>query len=78
MAADIKMSGLNQEQSNIPDHKSVDEGHVSNVVIRELPPLLRDLSPEELDACEKRLRRKIDLRLLQTLIIIYIMNYLDR
>lgn len=46
--------------------------------VGELPPLLRDLSTEEYNALEKRLVRKMDLRLLPPLIIIYIMNYLDR
>lgn len=78
MAKHIKMGDPNQELSTLPDKRSIDEGHVSDVVDLELPPLLRDLSPEELDACEKRLLRKIDLRLLPPLIIIYIMNYLDR
>ncbi|KAF2019453.1 MFS general substrate transporter [Aaosphaeria arxii CBS 175.79] len=43
-----------------------------------MPEILRDLSPEELSECEKKLKRKIDMRLLPTLIIIYVMNYLDR
>ncbi|KAL1860571.1 hypothetical protein VTK73DRAFT_7270 [Phialemonium thermophilum] len=78
MAKSLKMADPSQELSTLPDRKSIDEGHVSNVVVLELPPLLRDLSPEELDACEKRLVRKVDLRLLPALILIYIMNYLDR
>lgn len=36
----------------------------------ELPELLRGLSPEELEALEKKLRRKVDMRLLPTLILI--------
>lgn len=44
----------------------------------EQPELLRDLSPEERQALEKKLVRRIDLRLLPMLILMYIMNYLDR
>lgn len=43
-----------------------------------LPPLLRDLSTEEIAILEKKLKRKIDRRMLPPLIVMYIMNYLDR
>lgn len=44
-----------------------------------LPPVsLRDLSPEEIKKAERRLVRKLDARLIFPLIVIYIMNYLDR
>ncbi|KAL9046424.1 MAG: hypothetical protein Q9214_000736 [Letrouitia sp. 1 TL-2023] len=45
---------------------------------REAPPLVRDLTPEEREHLEKRLVRKIDFCLLPMLIIMYLMNYLDR
>lgn len=45
---------------------------------REAPPLVRDLSPEERARLEGILVKKIDLRLLPTLIVMYLMNYLDR
>lgn len=45
---------------------------------REAPPLVRDLSPEERARLEKILVTKIDSRLLPMLIIMYLMNYLDR
>lgn len=45
---------------------------------RGLPPLLRDLDPEEIAILEKKLKRKIDWRMMPPLIIMYIMNYLDR
>ncbi|KAL9016034.1 MAG: hypothetical protein Q9185_006600 [Variospora sp. 1 TL-2023] len=45
---------------------------------REAPPLVRDLAPEERDRLERALVKKIDLRLLPMLIIMYLMNYLDR
>ncbi|KAL8937129.1 MAG: hypothetical protein Q9216_004576 [Gyalolechia sp. 2 TL-2023] len=45
---------------------------------REAPPLVRDLAPEERARLEKVLVAKIDLHLLPMLIIMYLMNYLDR
>lgn len=59
--------------------KTVALGRVdATLLTREMPELLRDKSPEELQAMEKKLVRKIDIRLLPMLILIYIMNYLDR
>lgn len=45
---------------------------------REPPPLVKDLSGEERQRLELALVRKIDLRLLPMIILMYIMNYLDR
>ena len=45
---------------------------------REAPPLVRDLSTEERARLERALVRKIDLRLLPMIILMYILNYLDR
>lgn len=45
---------------------------------RRLPPLLRGLGPEEIVNLEKKLKRKIDWRMMPPLIVMYIMNYLDR
>lgn len=42
------------------------------------PELVRVMTPEQRAAAEKKLVRKIDLRLLPMTIIMYIMNYLDR
>ena len=47
-------------------------------VRREPPELVRHLSPDERAAAERALTRKIDLRLLPMLVLMYIMNYLDR
>jgi hypothetical protein len=64
-------------------HTSTDENESCDSksqgqVISPKPEALQPLSDEELTALEKRLRRKIDLRLLPCMILIYIMNYLDR
>lgn len=45
---------------------------------REPPPLVKDLSSDERQRLELALVRKIDLRLLPMIILMYIMNYLDR
>ena len=47
-------------------------------VRREPPELVRHLSPDERALAERALTRKIDLRLLPMLVLMYIMNYLDR
>lgn len=44
----------------------------------EPPEILRHLTAEERAVLEKKMRRKIDLRLLPMIIIMYILNYIDR
>lgn len=51
-------------------------GHSSSKL--ELPPLVAAMSPERRLEAEAKLRRKIDTRLLPMIILMYIMNYLDR
>ena len=45
---------------------------------REAPPLVRDLSHEDRCRLEQALVRKIDRRLLPMIVLMYILNYLDR
>lgn len=60
----------------------IEHGEVPNadVPIRrmEAPELVRNLTLEERRAAEKKLLRRIDRRLLPMLILMYILNYLDR
>ena len=42
------------------------------------PELLQVMTEEELNAASRKLVRKLDLRLMGPLILMYIMNYLDR
>lgn len=42
------------------------------------PPWIAALSQEERHNLEKKLKRKIDLRLMPAIIIMYILNYIDR
>jgi hypothetical protein len=44
----------------------------------EPPEVLRGMSAEERAIAEKKLRQKIDIRLLPMIIIMYILNYIDR
>lgn len=43
-----------------------------------LPPALQGMTHEELAALEVKVRRKIDWRLLPMIVLMYILNYLDR
>ncbi|KAE8355945.1 MFS general substrate transporter [Aspergillus coremiiformis] len=77
---------------NLHNDRDMDKAHVDNVEVfssavanankpnptKEAPPYVASLSLEEREAAEKALVRKIDLRLLPMLIIMYILNYLDR
>ncbi|KIX92719.1 uncharacterized protein Z520_11571 [Fonsecaea multimorphosa CBS 102226] len=45
---------------------------------REPPPYVKSLSPEERRIAERALVRKIDFRLIPMIVIMYILNYLDR
>jgi len=44
----------------------------------EAPEFIRNMTPEERHAAESKLKAKIDLRLMPMIILMYIMNYLDR
>lgn len=46
--------------------------------VSKVPDTLKDLSEDERRVLEKKLVRRIDLRLLPMLVLMYIMNYLDR
>lgn len=52
----------------------------SDVPIRamEAPELVRNLTEEDRVILENKLRRKIDIRLMPMVILMYILNYLDR
>ncbi|KAJ5743112.1 hypothetical protein N7533_010214 [Penicillium manginii] len=50
----------------------------STVSIHPMPPTLQGLTSEEIASLENALVRKLDIRLMPMLVLIYIMNYLDR
>lgn len=68
------------------DKISVDHGssHDSSQAVEDLtsndgmPLSIRNMSQEERDRLELKIRKKIDLRLMPMMVLIYIMNYLDR
>ncbi|KAI9739067.1 MAG: hypothetical protein M1834_007279 [Cirrosporium novae-zelandiae] len=62
---DVKSSVLHTEQ--IPERRGV-----------EMPPLVQELSVDERNRLERKLLWKIDLRILPMIILMYILNYLDR
>lgn len=64
-SADVEPAGTNPEAAKIR-------------LKAEAPTYIKNLTPEERAAAEKALVRKIDIRLIPIIIIMYIMNYLDR
>lgn len=42
------------------------------------PEIIRQMTAEEREYLEKKLIRKIDLRILPMIVLMYIMNYIDR
>ncbi|ODQ82552.1 hypothetical protein BABINDRAFT_159116 [Babjeviella inositovora NRRL Y-12698] len=74
-------------QSHISLHDSLDANSLksdggnfagNNENPLSIPASLQHLSDEEIEVLEKRVRRRIDLRILPMLVLIYILNYLDR
>ena len=71
---------------DLKKNEKFDMGHLSPekvqrgeaIDISQLPPLLQNLAVEEREALEKRLVRRLDIRLMPMLVLIYILNYLDR
>ncbi|KAL2038962.1 hypothetical protein N7G274_008302 [Stereocaulon virgatum] len=76
----IRSYGDNDDDSKMAEHvfdTSLDKSTTTRTK-RQPPELVRDLSPGERQRLEKALIRKIDFRLLPMIILMYIMNYLDR
>ncbi|KAK4926360.1 hypothetical protein LTR66_016354, partial [Elasticomyces elasticus] len=71
---------MSSPKGSVSDHveytpsKDVNISHLAN----QIPACLANLSPEERDQMENKLVRKIDTRLLIMMVIMYILNYLDR
>lgn len=76
MGQDAKMKG---NETGSADEK-VETINVEDARLQRIrpPEFIRNLTPEERARLEKALKRKIDLRLLPAIIIMYIMNYIDR
>lgn len=78
------MAPTAKAQSDYVEDVDKDDSTTSAAVIDpglrvlEPPEWIAALSPEERLSIEAKLKRKIDLRLLPMVILMYIMNYLDR
>jgi hypothetical protein len=72
--------GIPQDSKMKTSH--VDDGNLENAPLPrralQAPELVLKMSAEQRVDAENRLRRKIDFRLLPMVILMYIMNYLDR
>lgn len=66
------------DSSSGSSHSSPEGPVTTTLVPHDLPELLKGLSKDELAALEKKLIRRLDTRMLPTMILMYIMNYLDR
>jgi hypothetical protein len=79
LAAPEMDSGSDKAQLQEIDKLGQESG-VAAVTSRrfEAPEFIRNMTPEERQAAESKLKAKIDLRLLPMIILMYIMNYLDR
>jgi hypothetical protein len=60
------------------DDSRIEDASLAQTCTFQPPELVRNMSPEKRAAAEARLKRKIDLRLLPMIILMYILNYLDR
>ena len=69
---DAKYRASHAEQTATLDASATDRQR------REAPPLVKDLTVEDRERLDRALRRKIDIRLLPMIVLMYIMNYLDR
>ncbi|KAJ0314170.1 hypothetical protein Brms1b_007134 [Colletotrichum noveboracense] len=74
----VKVDSQKKKYDTTDESRASFEGQTTEWPARPLPELLRDLSEDELKDLEKKLIRKVDMRMLPTMILIYIMNYLDR
>lgn len=85
---DISQNGTMSPRPSNDIEAHADKSYVDNVEVvanadrpnarKEAPAYVASLTPEEREQAEKALVRKIDLRLLPMIIIMYILNYLDR
>ena len=58
--------------------QQIDDAPITTTRSFVAPEFIRNMTPEEREQVETRLRRKIDLRLMPMIILMYILNYLDR
>lgn len=66
------------EDTDVVKGDQVEYDENSDEAILQRYPLLKDMSQSELDKLNRRVRRRIDIRMLPTLTICLMINYLDR
>lgn len=59
-------------------HEKMADDHVDRHLAVEIPATLVHLSPEELAAVEKKATWKLDILLMPALVVLYVLNFLDR
>jgi len=70
---------MSSPKGSVSDHLEYTPGKDDvNHVAGQMPTCLVNLSSEERDQMERKLVRKIDIRLLIMMVVMYILNYLDR
>jgi len=75
---DRRSDEIYDEKAAVDMIDRVETAHTQGLTRMEAPELVRNMSPEERAHAEKILVRKIDFRLMPMLVIMYILNYLDR
>jgi hypothetical protein len=75
---DRRSNEIYDEKTKVDMIDRVETAHTQGLTRMEAPELVRNMSPEERAHAEKVLVRKIDFRLMPMLVIMYILNYLDR
>ena len=78
---DIDSASDGKGQSQHVDAKDPANAPATSIQPRrtfEAPEFIRNMTPEERKSAESRLKRKIDFRLMPMIILMYILNYLDR
>lgn len=72
------MADVKKENPKVPEMTPEDKLEQGSTLSIRLPPTLQGTTDDERIAVEKALVRKLDIRLMPMLVLIYIMNYLDR
>jgi len=80
LAGDVDSASDGKGQSHHVDMKGSTTAPAISQASRtfQAPEFIRNMTPEERHAVEAKLKRKIDLRLMPMIILMYILNYLDR
>jgi hypothetical protein len=78
MSADLDQKVVAADQISDDGVRSTEPGHAPASSKLQMPPLVAAMTREQRVEAEAKMRKKIDIRLMPMVIIMYIMNYLDR